>query len=292
VGPQESGPEAAVPVRHRHEDRRAGPGRRPAGSARQGRRPKRPWPAWGRDLTTASLWEQRITTALDDDVDSDDLAEAWLAHHAHSTTGHGNDWAALAALAFLRHRNVTLTGLLPVLRLIWLEGWAIGHTAARALLTDEDAAWAWAEGDTEAALGSLPGDVADAARTWASQSAAWAQKVLSGRLDALAKVLADALRAGGDAAGLSGLIRRFLGDGAWARMLALSELVRAQSAAAIAAYRAAGVVEVRWVAEGDERTCLRCEGLAAQGPVPVGQGWDGADGPPAHPNCRCFIAPA
>lgn len=179
-----------------------------------------------------------------------------------------------------------------MLRLIWLEGWAVGHASARAFLADADAAWSWAQGDTDAALRSLPDGMAAEAEAWSRASAGWAQQILDSRQEGLARLLADAFRDGQVPVQLADLIRGFLGDTAWARLLALTELVRAQTAAAAATYRDASIGEVRWVAEGDERTCLQCLGLEAQGPVPIGAGWDGSDGPPAHPRCRCYIAPA
>ncbi|MGE7437952.1 phage minor head protein [Kitasatospora sp. NPDC001175] len=244
-------------------------------------------------------------------MNEDTLAERWTAEHAVTNPNtsaddgtdeywtspgqaqHNEDWALLAALAFLRRHGTTLLPAMAVLRLIWLEGWAIGHTAAAALLRDEDAAWAWAEGDTEAAVRTLPQDVAQAAEAWAQASTAWAQQIASGREQALAQLLAAAAGQRLTAARLATRIRQLLGDRTWARMTALTELVRASTAAAVDQYTRTGVRMVAWVAEPDERTCPRCLANDAHGPVPLGSVWpDGSTAPPAHPSCRCYLAPA
>ncbi len=43
-----------------------------------------------------------------------------------------------------------------------------------------------------------------------------------------------------------------------------------------------------WITVGDDRVCEQCEGNAADGQIPMGQGHtDGSDQPPGHPLCRC-----
>lgn len=185
-----------------------------------------------------------------------------------------------------------MRALLPVLRLLWLEGWAVGHTAAQAFLADEDASWAWAEGDASAAAGVLPEDALADADAWVRDSTAWAGKVAAGRQRSLARVLVEGLLAGLTARQLAQRIGRHLADRAWARTTALTELTRASSAATARTYRNAAVATVTWVAEIDNRTCPSCLGNESYGPVPLGALFpDGSTGPPAHPSCRCHLAP-
>lgn len=185
-----------------------------------------------------------------------------------------------------------MRALLPVLRMLWLEGWAIGHTAAASLLADEDAAWAWAEGDSAAAAGILSEDVLADAEAWVRDSTTWAGKVAAGRQRSLARVLVEGLLAGLTARQLAQRIGRYLTDRVWARTTALTELTRASSAATARTYRHAGIATVTWVAEIDNRTCPNCLGNEAYGPVPLGALFpDGSTTPPAHPSCRCHLAP-
>jgi hypothetical protein len=254
------------------------------------------WPGWDRDQSTAALWARRLARQAVDSTDADALAEAWLAEQLPAdrpdTDGDEDDsWAVLAAHGFLNRRGVDLAQLLPVLRLIWAEGWALGWFSARSVRTGEPASWAWPEGDAEAALRSLPDDVRQDFDVWAQRAAAQAPH--TGRMNALARLLAEAVTGHLTARQLSGAIRQLLSDQAWAAMTALTELVRAQSAAATVAYRQSGTALVQWTAEPDNVTCVRCLDLEAAGPVPIGSVWpDGTTAPPAHPRCRCYLTPA
>lgn len=75
--------------------------------------------------------------------------------------------------------------------------------------------------------------------------------------------------------------------GLWSRAqtIARTELATAKTTATEARYREAGVEMVQWFATEDERTCAYCgarHGNAYRlGEVTV----------PAHPSCRCFLAP-
>lgn len=236
----------------------------------------------------AELWLAEQLTA--GPPDSGDAGDYWDNPSPDTTR---DEWAVLAALMFLDRRGVTFAPIGAVLRLIWLEGWAIGDAAARAVLADSAAAWTWAEGDADAALRSLPEASGAAAETWGTQSAAWVQSIAAGRLQALARLLADGLANGWTSRQLATRIRDALRDRSWAGTTALTELVRASSAAASSAYQQAGATAVQWMAENDEATCRVCLDNEAQGEQPVGATWpDGSDAPPAHPSCRCWIAPA
>lgn len=282
-------------------------------SPKAGERPDRRWPGWERDEGTADAWAPRIAKAMTGAVDTRGLAERWLAEqlvkadHTDTTVVDVGDywttpdqdpdsdsdrWAVAAALAFLQRHHITLVPAVAFLRLVWLEGWAIGHHAAEALLQDSDAAWEWAEGDAEAAARTLPESVRAAAEGWLNHATAWVQSIAASRLTALAKVLSTGGRAGATAGKLAGLLHSVLADRAWAQMAALTELTRASSAAATVTYQQAGAAQLCWNTEEDARVCQECLDNEAYGPVPAGGTWpDGCDGPPAHPRCRCWLSP-
>lgn len=58
-------------------------------------------------------------------------------------------------------------------------------------------------------------------------------------------------------------------------------------------WRSTGVVEKKvWLLSGDAGCCDDCQANADQGEIDLDEDFDsGDDGPPAHPNCRCSIAP-
>src|SRR5690606_39845113 len=75
--------------------------------------------------------------------------------------------------------------------------------------------------------------------------------------------------------------------GLWTRAqtIAPTELATAKTEATEQRYREAGVPMVQWFATLDERTCRYCaarHGLAYK----IGEATT-----PAHPNCRCYLAP-
>lgn len=270
-------------------------------------RPKgasRSWPGWDRDLTTADKWVPRITRAMGGAIDTRAIAEQYLAQvttKADEATVAWSEpdeddgtskWAVAAALAFLHREHVDVVPKLAFLRLVWIEGWLIGHTSAQAVLDGGDVdIWGWAEGDAKAAEKLIPGDSRAALDAFLAAATAWTTSVAASRLNALAAALAKGSTAGDTAAQLAARLRAVLLDGAWARMVALTELVRSSGAAATAAYQAAGVEQRWWNTEED--ACDICLDNAAAGPVAINGTWpDGSDDVPAHSSCRCWTSPA
>lgn len=265
------------------------------------------WPGWERDQDTADVWARRIQRDLGNAVDCERLAERWLAQElvkadeADATTveqqpqpdSSAEEWAVALAAAFLAAQGVSLAGAMAgLLAGIWAEGWAIGAVSGAAVLEGGGAArFGWRTGDAEAAERILTLRAGEAWRSFRDRSQGTVRSVASRRLEALARVLAEARAAGLNVGELAAALREVLRDGSWARMLALTELVRASVAAARDAYTAAGVTRWRWITEpGACPTCLANEAADAR---PIGDAWpDGSDTPPAHPNCRCSMAAA
>jgi len=265
------------------------------------------WPGWDRDQTTAAAWEARLKRAMGRAVDCDALAERWLAQELvkadepdtataetpeqqpeDSNTG---EWAAAIAVAFLLAEGVALTAPLAVaLAGIWAEGWAIGNTAAHAILTGSRARYGWKIGDETAARRTLTATMADALKAFVDQNRTTIPVIADRRLQVFARVLADAKARGLTVKQLADALRDALQDDAWARMVALTELTRASAEAARAAYTAAGITTWRWMTEPD--ACPVCVANEAAGPRFIGEAWpDGSAAPPAHPHCRCSVLP-
>lgn len=265
----------------------------------------RSWPGWDRDLTTAEIWVPRITRAMGRSIDTRSLAERFLAQEvakadeaaatvpwSEADDAKGQDeWAVAAALAFLHRESVEVLSGLAFLRLLWIEGWLIGHTSARAVLDGRDVDdWGWDEGDAESAERLIPDASRSALEAFLAAAAAWVTSIGASRLNALAVALTQGGAAGDTAAQLAARLKSVLADGAWARLVALTELVRAASVGAMAAYRQAGATQWWWQSEDDDRTCQTCLDNEDYGPVPADGTWpDGSASPPAHARCRCWI---
>jgi hypothetical protein len=269
------------------------------------------WPGWERDQDTAEIWARRIQRDLGNAVDCERLAERWLAREllkadeADAATaerrqpepdGSGEEWAVALAAAFLAAEGVTLVGATAALLAdIWGEGWAIGTASASTILGHQGihggVTFGWKPGNAQAAKRTLTMRAAGAWRSFRDRNRGAVRTIAEGRLRALAKILAGARAAGLNVLELAAALREVLQDGSWARMLALTELVRASTGAARDAYTAGGITRWRWITEpGACPTCLANEAADAR---PIGDAWpDGSDAPPAHPNCRCSMAPA
>lgn len=78
-----------------------------------------------------------------------------------------------------------------------------------------------------------------------------------------------------------------------AATIASTEMNDALTQSQLAAWRESGVVVAkRWLLSNDEGVCPICSGNADEGRVDLAKDFaSGDDGPPAHPNCRCSVAP-
>lgn len=78
-----------------------------------------------------------------------------------------------------------------------------------------------------------------------------------------------------------------------AMMIARTETSMAANRGALEGYKASGTVElVTWLTAGDDLVEEDCLDNEAAGAIPIGEAFpSGDDAPPAHPNCRCAIAP-
>ena len=78
-----------------------------------------------------------------------------------------------------------------------------------------------------------------------------------------------------------------------AATIASTEMNDALTQSQLAAWKESGVVVAkRWLLSNDEGVCPICTANADEGRVELAKSFaSGDDGPPAHPNCRCSVAP-
>ena len=69
-------------------------------------------------------------------------------------------------------------------------------------------------------------------------------------------------------------------------MIARTETLRAHNQGRMKFYNTVGVTKVEWMAVGDERMCPVCQELDGK-IYPI----DKVPNIPAHPHCRCYVAP-
>lgn len=176
------------------------------------------------------------------------------------------------------------------------DGYWIGVKSARAAVDGSGSVnWGgWRPGTPAGVTRSLIDalDYAPGYRTLTAAVDEGADQAAAARIRALADLLAQSARRGDTADAITQLVRANLDDAARAYRIALTELVKAQSAATIATYQRAGVREHVWASVEDAKVCPACDTNAAAGAVQVGMPFPSGDAaPPIHPNDRCALLP-
>lgn len=257
------------------------------------------WPGWEQDEALVDHYADALADALADAIDCHRLAEDWLTTrgvHKSAAPAEPPDpgavqdarqWAETAGV-FAR----LSASLRRVLGDAWTEAWLLGHRAALAVVTHARVDWGgWTPGNPRAArklIGGAPGlqSLLD------HYGITTIRSVASTRMDELAATLAGALRDGSSVDELTRDLRDVLSRPERARMVAHTEIARAQSAASMDTYQDRGVDRVEWLIAPTD-ACPICVGNADEGPIRRGQDFaGGVDAPPQHPNCRCAITPA
>jgi len=261
------------------------------------------------------LYAARISDALRGAIDTRKLAEAWAALHPGAFSDDAPAAKAVnpALAAFLaRAAQAIRDALAAVLGQLWPEAWVLGQQAAQAVLEGARVDWrGWTPGD-HAAAEQIAGDglqrlLADADITIRS--------IAESRVNELADVLEaalasdvreiepyhkppgvysmqDVLPARNSIGDLAAKLENVLDNPARAKMVAHTEMARAQSAATLESYAQTGVRERSWLGAGDAKECPVCDANEAQGAVPMGQPFTGGVlAPPQHPMCRCALMP-
>lgn len=189
------------------------------------------------------------------------------------------------------------------------EGWLAGQRSAVAVLdametsgelptadhgADVLADWGrWQPGNPEAAKQLLAADGTGTPwRGLLERDGIELTDVAAGRVDEIAKTLADGLRRGDSIDKIATALTEVVADPKWAHLTAWTETNRAVSAAAMAEYQADGLTSSEWMTAFDQRVCPLCAANEAAGPVPIGSRFpSGQFHPPGHPRCRCALAP-
>jgi len=277
------------------------------------------------------LYTGKIREALTGAIDTRKLAEAWsLLHPGLLGKGapipplldHKGPWLAEprkwqypvgaslakdvdpALSAFLaRAAQALRAALSAILRKLWPEGWVLGQQAARAAVTGDPVDWAgWTPADYAAAE-QIAGDglqrLLDSADITIKSIAA---SRVSDLADALQATLAsdvtqvpplpEPLPPVNSVDSLARALTEILDNPGRARMVAHTEIARAQSAAALDQYRQLDVATKGWLTAEDAKVCPACDADEAAGDIPLPDRFpSGNDAPPGHPVCRCALMP-
>jgi 8-oxo-dGTP pyrophosphatase MutT (NUDIX family) len=269
------------------------------------------WPGWRLDLAAIAHWAPLLAADMLAAIDAAALASAYLtAQPAAAHTDDDQDKrqrlidATVAFLLAWGVRSHLAQALARDMAGLWTDGYLIGDSSARAILdavadgTPLDQAVAeygdWEAGRTDIAE-MLIGEWGDGSglRELLDAQGIEIRSIAQSRLEDLARLLADGVLRGVSAEDLAEEIKALLGNQARARLIATTEISRASSAAAMRAYRRAGVKATRQITVGDARVCVICDENAAAGAVPIGTPYPSGDLQcPVHPGDRCANIPA
>jgi len=278
--------------------------------------PKAAWPAWSRDEATAQAWAPRLSQASSGALPAKKLVTDYLTARPAEDANPGSanpggtdgevDPGQVAAAENWLHEydGGGLTAALAVILAgAVTEGFLLGALSAAAVLAAAPFGAAarvhvdwmgWEPGDPQRAETILE-RIGHADHLAGVQAAARAvvARIAANRLDDIARALAAGSATRQHAENIIATIAGLTGDPAWARMVAITEVTRAASAAALVVYRAAGISHVRWEVDPRSNVCVACHGNADAGPIPVGSPFPSGDiAPPAHPHCACSLLPA
>lgn len=258
------------------------------------------WPAWAVDTILAEYWAGKIREAMTSGLDIRPLVEAWV----YDTASWQPSDAVPNTLSWLRARSVDVQAIAdslgPVLRDAATVGYSVGSQSAGAALAGDarigvNVDWSkFKPGNVDAARKVLSADGMDVALTrLLDEYGVTINGIAEGRLDELAAVLADGLERGETPQTIARALTGLTDDRGWAMTVAWTETNRAQSAAALDRYRAAGKEGKEWFTAADQRVCPRCFSNAEESPIPIEDRFSSGDlTSPAHPRCRCAILPA
>ena len=189
-----------------------------------------------------------------------------------------------------------LEPLKTVIEKMWTEGIALGYTAAgEALIQAQDAKkadtqslvdWAnWKPGDAPAAAkAKTPGLLGLLQR---GQGFTW-KGFSDTTLNDLGNSIGEAIALGLDAKRSAKNIMNHVASPARALTIAITEQNRAISYATSVRYRDAGLQQMEWLVFDPCKICAQNANVV----INIGQFFPSGDQrPPAHPNCRCALAP-
>jgi hypothetical protein len=192
--------------------------------------------------------------------------------------------------------RINLEPLKAVVEKLWAEGLALGYAASgEALIEAQEAKkadtrsiidWSkWKPGDEAAALVAKKPGLMDILRQ--AQGFTW-KNFSDTTLTDIGNALGEAIALGLDAKASAKLIANHAASPARALTIAITEQNRAVSYATSVRYREAGLQQMQWLVFDPCKICAQ----NANQIVNIGQQFPSGDQrPPAHPNCRCALAP-
>lgn len=250
----------------------------------------RDWPGYNRDDQLISLYVDRLAGAFGT-LNTRRIAE----QYAQDNPLDGEAWLETQRVRILGDRAVR------VLEDLYVEFAALGMLSAERLIEDRMEAqkaitrrmdWkGWTPGDADAARRLLGDGPKPGLQQLLDRAGVTIKGIRQTRYKDLARILAAGKETGASSRAVAANIRQtFSKSRTWSNMVARTEGRRAVTASTVDTFLAARLDQVEWaVAWGN--ACPICKGFAALGPVPIGEGFDGLEGPPAHPNCLCVIYP-
>ena len=236
-----------------------------------------------------------VRAALRQQLDAERAYQGYLATTPDLTLNLPQQRVRARAWAIINIRP-NLEPLKSVVDKLWAEGLALGYTAAgEALIEAQEAKkadttsvvdWSkWKAGDEAASLVAKKPGLMNLLRqaqgfTWKSFSDA--------TLNDLGNSIGEAIALGLDAKRSARNIMNHVASPARALTIAITEQNRAISYATSVRYREAGVQQMEWLVFDPCKICAQ----NANQIVNIGQQFASGDQrPPAHPNCRCALAP-
>ena len=258
------------------------------------------WAGWTKDQQTARHWADVISQALRGAVDTTGLADRWVVARGIGKADQPSKDQRTDAVLWLSTQDVPAAlrnALHAPLTGAWTDGYYIGTQSAVAAIheaaTGQSGAqidWAgWSPGDTAAAQRAAgPG-----LNSLLGQARVSITSIAQSRVNDLGDVLAQGLHQGWSSDRIARELDEVLGDNRWNELIAQTETSRAISAATLDRYATQGVTRNYWLTAEDQKVCAACSGNESAGPVNSGQSFpSGQSAPPAHPGCRCALAPA
>ena len=236
-----------------------------------------------------------VRAALRQQLDAERAYQGYLATTPDLTLSLPQQRVRARAWAIINIRP-NLEPLKSVVDKLWAEGLALGYTAAgEALIEAREAKkadttsvvdWSkWKAGDEAASLVAKKPGLMNLLRqaqgfTWKSFSDA--------TLNDLGNSIGEAIALGLDAKRSAKNIMNHVASPSRALTIAITEQNRAISYATSVRYREAGVQQMEWLVFDPCKICAQ----NANQVVNIGQQFASGDQrPPAHPNCRCALAP-
>jgi SPP1 gp7 family putative phage head morphogenesis protein len=257
------------------------------------------WPGWLLDTALATLLADRIRQLTIAGVDTSALSDAFA---RWSRAWRKGDPVPNIASWLSQQDFAISAGLGQAIREGLAEAYAMGVLSAQAALSEANPRdplrieinWqGWKPGNVRAARRILSENGAEVGlQKLLDQANVVISRISANRLDEVAAVLADGLEEGKTPQQIALALRGVLDDRVWALTVAWTETNRAQSAAALDQYRAAGRTAKEWMTANDQRVCPICMGNEMDGPIPLDADFSsGEQHPPGHPRCRCSLIP-